>query len=287
MGTVLSVRGSQPGWFGEGDDRFYIDGDSLPSLHGTGSEDYINDAWAFRVVSRPTYGVSIWEGMNMGGRITAYRWHVYDPVFFEESLRFEIEHRGNAFYEDLSLADAYSRERADFYSSVAFWYQTGKAKESDPLPSFAERMYLCRLIQEDELVKDRMPALTRAHEDQSYTNQKGICFSPTVTGQSLTLPFTIEKEDHYVIMVRLWPRGDAGIYDFEIDDRLVVAGEDLWREHHFVSDLKLGNIHHLAKGNHTIKATYRGTSMPGGPGKLYVDALVLEKAGIFAEKDNN
>ncbi len=54
-GTVLSVRASHPGWFGEGDDRFYVDGDSIPTLHGTGTEDYFNDAWAFRVVNRPNY----------------------------------------------------------------------------------------------------------------------------------------------------------------------------------------------------------------------------------------
>ena len=82
-GTVLSVRASHPGWFGEGDDRFYIDGDSIPTLHGTGTEDYFNDAWAFRVVNRPNYGVSIWEGMNAGSHITAYRWHVTDPVFLK------------------------------------------------------------------------------------------------------------------------------------------------------------------------------------------------------------
>jgi hypothetical protein len=45
VGTVLSVIQNQPGWFGEGDEFLYVDGESYPSIQGTGSEDYFNDAW--------------------------------------------------------------------------------------------------------------------------------------------------------------------------------------------------------------------------------------------------
>ena len=48
IGTVMSVTLAQDGWFGEGDDFFYVDGEKVPSLQGTGSEDYFNDAWGFR-----------------------------------------------------------------------------------------------------------------------------------------------------------------------------------------------------------------------------------------------
>ena len=150
-GTVLSVRASHPGWFGEGDDRFYIDGDTIPTLQGTGTEDYFNDAWAFRVVNRPNYGVSIWEGMNAGSHITAYRWHVTDPVFFEDSLRFTIEHKGNLFFENYTLAEAYTDRRPDFFSSVAFWYQQGEPNPFPELPPASERMPPFKLIQVDEI----------------------------------------------------------------------------------------------------------------------------------------
>ncbi len=138
-GTVLSVRASHPGWFGEGDDRFYVDGDTIPTLQGTGTEDYFNDAWAFRVVNRPYYGVSIWEGMNAGSHITAYRWHVTDPVFFEDSLKFTIEHKGNLFFENNTLAEAYTDRRPDLFSSVAFWYQQGEPDPFPELPSAREQ----------------------------------------------------------------------------------------------------------------------------------------------------
>lgn len=281
VGTVLSVRASQPGWFGEGDDRFYIDGDSIPTLHGTGTEDYFNDAWAFRVVNRPYYGVSIWEGMQTGSRITAYRWHVTDPVFFDHSLRVTIEHKGNTFYEDRTLVNAYTDRRPDFYASVAFWYQTGEAKKYASLPPVGERMYPFELIQVDEFPAEKLPPHTTMHEDFNYTNHRGLHFAPSRVGEALEIPFKVASGDHYIVFVRVLPRGDAGIYDLYLDHQLLVRDRDLFAEHHFASNIKLGDDHALEAGIHTIKAVYKGTSTPGAPGALYLDAIVLEKAGKF------
>jgi hypothetical protein len=278
-GTVLSVRASHPGWFGEGDDRFYIDGDTIPTLQGTGTEDYINDAWAFRVVNRPNYGVTIWEGMNAGSHITAYRWNVTDPVFFEDSLRFAIEHKGNLFFENYALADGYTDRRPDFFSSVAYWYQQGKPKAFPQLPPAHERMPPFRLVQVDEILAGKLPAHVQLHEDNSYTNKKGLQFIPGHEGESISLPFEIEESGNYLVYIRLWPRGDAGIYDFSLDDQKLVNTTDLFQEHHFVADIKLGNMQNLTKGKHTITAVYRGSSNPGSPGCLFVDAIVLEPMG--------
>ena len=49
VGTVYNVQNATPGWWGEGDDKFYIDGDSTPTLQGTGSEDYFNNAFVMHV----------------------------------------------------------------------------------------------------------------------------------------------------------------------------------------------------------------------------------------------
>jgi hypothetical protein len=284
VGTVLSVRASQPGWFGEGDDRFYIDGDTVPTLHGTGTEDYFNDAWAFRVVNRPNYGVSIWEGMNAGSRITAYRWHENDPVYFEESLRFSIEHKGNTFYKDNTLAEAYSDRRPDFYSSVAYWYQTGTPKRFPIMPPVVDRMTPFTLIQVDETLQDNLPENAVLQEDLSYTNHKGMQFTPATEGAELRIPFDVSESGNYLVFARVWPRGDAGVYDFYLDDQLLIKGQDLFEEHHFVTDIKLGNMKSLEKGSHALKAVYRGTSNPGSPGNLFFDAIVLEPVGDFETK---
>jgi len=283
VGTVLSVRMSQPGWFGEGDDRFYVDGAETPTIHGTGSEDYFNDAWAFRTVNRPNYGVSIWEGMTVGGRMTAYRWHVSDPVFFDKSLKVAIEHKGNTFYEDMTLFGGYTDRRPDFYSSVAFWYQQGKAKRFSKIPPVEERMVPYTLIQVDETLADALPENVVIHGDYSFTNKKGLLFTPEKESDAFEIPFEVAEEGNYLVFVRLWPRNDAGTFDFYLDGQLLVQSEDLCAQHNFVTDLKLGHKHHkLAKGTHTIRAVNQYNIK--GTRNLFVDAIVLEPVGQFEEK---
>ncbi|MBM3498023.1 MAG: DUF2961 domain-containing protein, partial [Armatimonadetes bacterium] len=139
VGVVYSVQNSMPGWFGEGDDRFYIDGEAEPSLRGTGTEDYFCDAWGFREFNGPYYGVSLWEGYDAGDRGTVYRWHIPDPVHFARSLRFTIEHKGSYVNEQGEFTSHF-QERPDYLSSCAFWYQVPPAKRFPPLPPAAERI---------------------------------------------------------------------------------------------------------------------------------------------------
>ena len=130
-GTVLSVVQAEAGWFGEGDERFFVDGQKKASIEGTGTEDYFNDAWGLHVEEGPYFGVPVAEGTGLGSRMTGYRWHIDDPIPFTSSLRFEIEHKGWTFEADGSVKSAFG-ERTDLMSSVAFWYQDGIARGSPP-----------------------------------------------------------------------------------------------------------------------------------------------------------
>ncbi len=140
VGTVMSVWNARGGWWGEGDDRFYVDGDETPTLHGTGTEDYFGDAWGYREFNHPYHGVSLLDTQTFypGDRTTTYRWHIKDPVRFTKSLRFEFEHKGNMMGYDM-VRIPYS-EHECYYSSVAFWYQTGKARRFASIPPVEERM---------------------------------------------------------------------------------------------------------------------------------------------------
>src|SRR6185295_5309149 len=103
------------------------------SIEGTGSEDYFNDAWGLHVDDGPYAGVPVAEGTGLGARMTAYRWHLLDPIPFAKSLRFELEHKGWTFNADGSVKSAFG-ERTDLLSSVAFWYQQGIAEDQPAVP---------------------------------------------------------------------------------------------------------------------------------------------------------
>ncbi len=134
VGTVLAVRTRSPSWFGEGDEKVYIDGEAKASIWGTGTEDYFLSAWGLKKTSTPYFGVPYFDQWGIvGGHTSAYRWHIHDPFVFNTGIKVTFEHFGwispdeNPDYKSTSW-----NEREDDYSSVAFWYQTGE-------PTFAAR----------------------------------------------------------------------------------------------------------------------------------------------------
>jgi len=130
-GCVLSVQGLSRGWWGEGDDMVWVDDDFdadgtprwPPSIHGTGTEDFMNFSYEFPV--RDTayglyHGVSLpgatrqndWSSLSgKSNQWSVYRFHIQDPIPFQRRILVSCEH-------------GHANDRADDWSSVAYWYQT-------------------------------------------------------------------------------------------------------------------------------------------------------------------
>jgi hypothetical protein len=130
VGVTQSVLQNQDGWFGEGDDMIYIDGDKLPTINGTGTEDYYNGAWDFSSIpfAYDHNGAPFITGSErIGSRYCLYRWHTESPITFEKSIRVTIEHgHGNC--------------RSDDFYSVGYWYQTEPHAAFPALPAAPDRI---------------------------------------------------------------------------------------------------------------------------------------------------
>jgi hypothetical protein len=129
VGVTMSVLQNQDEWWGEGDDMFFIDGEKLPSINGTGSEDYFQGAWDFddQPFSYLMFGAPVKGVERVGGRYSVYRFHLDSPITFTQSLRATIEH-------------GHANHRSDNYFSVAYWYQTEPHVAFPALPSVEQRL---------------------------------------------------------------------------------------------------------------------------------------------------
>lgn len=128
VGTMLSLVPLSGNWWGEGEVKFYLDGDrDLPTIAGTGTEDYFGSAWGIGEFNTPWHGCPL----ESGGRVSLYRWHVPDPIRFKRDIRVTIQNIG---YGDKGLF-----ERSDDMCSTAYWYQTEPHKEFPKLPSVVDR----------------------------------------------------------------------------------------------------------------------------------------------------
>jgi hypothetical protein len=260
VGTVMSVTNVQPGWFGEGDDFFYIDGEDVPSLQGTGSEDYFNDAWGFRPRSSHWFGSPRWQGEGTGESGVFYRWHVLDPVGFTKSLRVAIEHKGNG-EED---TEAFYLERPDFISSVAFWYQTGEPKPFGGLPPWPERQVPWQF---QHMVRQFLKAKTTgagklAVEAQGFFGARPLLsWHNKEIAAKLTLPFTVAEDGNYAVRLSAMQNPDHGLYAVLIDGDKV-ADVDFRGAEETELDAALGT-HKLAKGEHTLTFEAKPIYLPG------------------------
>lgn len=154
VGCVLGVRHFQGSWWGEGDDMIFIDDDTWPpSLHGTGMEDYFGHAWGMQHNAYLFNGTMVHEE-DVPGFHHSYRFHMVDPVRFNDRIRVTFEH-------------GHGNHLSDSWSSVAYWYQTlpSPALEVPPVDQRLPLRPVDRVIEADlpQLTHDQAQAREAAH----------------------------------------------------------------------------------------------------------------------------
>ena len=130
IGCNLSVTNFQGTWWGEGDDMIWVDGYKWPpDLHGTGSEDYLNQAWGMQPNAFARNGSSIHKD-DTGGYQTSYVHHIENPVHFQKEIKVTIEH-------------GHANHLCNEMSSVAYWYAARPTKAVN-VPPVAKRLPVLR-----------------------------------------------------------------------------------------------------------------------------------------------
>lgn len=140
VGTYLAWQVNNNGWWGEGEMKFYIDGDKdFPTICGTGLEDYFCGSYNFENQKEKKYQpfttpytglhqVILPDGLYRSQqRFGMYRWHITDPIRFERNLRVTVQDLG------WRSGGRYLVQKSDI-SSVVFWYQLEPHAAFPPLP---------------------------------------------------------------------------------------------------------------------------------------------------------
>jgi len=131
VGTVIGWTQFSNGWWGEGEVKFFLEGEKNPTICTTGTEDYFGGAWGFEeTFNSPFCGYPLWrKEMGEVPRHGLYRWHITDPVIFRKELKVSIQALGwwpNSTFQPLT----------DDISSVGYWYQ------KEPHFKFDKKFYL-------------------------------------------------------------------------------------------------------------------------------------------------
>jgi hypothetical protein len=259
VGTVLAVRTRSPSWFGEGDEKIYIDGELKPSIWGTGTEDYFLSAWGLKLTSTPFFGVPYFDEWGIvGGHTSAYRWHVTDPIVFQRGIKVAFEHFGwippdeNPDYRATSW-----NEREDDYASVAFWYQTGQPTFKARAPHARERA----LPSLERVMVHAAEFTGPEHHGQGTATAQALAFYPrpqlfyrpeAAEGAWIEIPFEVEKKEPLRLLIKATRAEDYGRYQAYLDGTRVGEEMDFYR-----AELGSAEYHLLdfwpAPGRHTLR----------------------------------
>lgn len=276
-GCNLSILQRSMGWWGEGDDMIYVDGEEFPSLHGTGSEDYFSDAWGMREDENLFYGCPLQEpDFKTGSKATVYRFHIPDPIPFQESIRVTIEH-------------GHANDRSDYFSSVAYWYQTEPHKPYAPLSNVSDRLPFALestggLIipnwkqiesRERDVFKDENTGMIvrsdkLSYFDSSFYNQQGQRYPVLITedatpGKKLEITLNIDIGEYYDLDIHLLRGPSMGnLQASELIHRKNVfpIADSLFEGYHpevSIDILKMQNVR-LYKGKNTLVLKITGSS---------------------------
>lgn len=149
VGTYMLWGSNSNGWWGEGEIKFFMDGDTKwPTICGTGTEDYFCGAWGFWDHDKKYQDYSgIYTGFRAANdiddtfetqkRFGMYRWHIPDPIYFKDDLKVTIQAIGWRHQQDPNKWNRYLPLQDDL-ASVAYWYQEKPATSREPLPELAQ-----------------------------------------------------------------------------------------------------------------------------------------------------
>jgi len=136
IGAVMGVRYEDPQWWGEGEVKFFIDGDEeFPTICGTGSEDYICLSYGMQETTRLYHGCNL----NRDALVGMYRWHLADPIVWSDDIRVTVQQIGWNNERKPEYVGGHYYERQDDWSTATFWYEPIPSEPLPKMPDLAAR----------------------------------------------------------------------------------------------------------------------------------------------------
>jgi hypothetical protein len=271
LGSSLHVANPTPGWWGEGDEKVYVDGETFPSTFGTGTEDYYGYAWCSpQPFLRPYHSQPRCDGPGNFGHTLVNRFHVFDPIPFAKSLQFDME---MWHWEDVQSVWAYT----------SYWYaKPGSASNpsADPLttpfPELPKPKPVEGALEGEDLNVVEMTGGERERQTGFWQTSKEtqLWWKHMKAGDRLVVEFPVEKAGRYEIVAHLCGARDYGRHRLFLDGKEVglfdfYNGSLVWNKH------SLG-VHDLAAGARRLTVVSEGSREGALPGGMFgLDYLLL------------
>ncbi len=220
-----TVPHSYGNWWGEGDEKIFVDDDTFPSFFGTGSEDYFNYSWSSPdLFTHAYFSQPRNDGPGNRGYVTNNRFHVLDDILFQDRLAFYMEMYHHRNVDGLSYArTAYFYARPGVYSDHAPFFK--KELELPALPNWrptASHGAANAIFSE----MDRLPgAEGLTAEGPLYSEGRAMVWSPVKDGAALLLTLTAPKAGRYQLNLTMERTPGSGRFALRLNGESILEGE--------------------------------------------------------------
>ncbi|MBN1854495.1 MAG: DUF2961 domain-containing protein [Pirellulales bacterium] len=254
-GVMLHVWNPLGGWWGEGDEKFFVDGEKMPSTFGTGSEDYFGYAWCdHHLFQRPFHCQTMDE--NNAGHQSVFRWHVADAIPFQKSFEGCIE----KYYTN--------QEKGTLYAVTTCWYLSGDGVDPfDEVPMEQRHDYYVSppMVCGGFEVVGRPKGTVQTQDLGPFGKEKWrdgdhLWWTDAQPGDKLNITLPVPSDGEYVLSAVFTKAPDYGIVQLYLDGKKI--GEPLDLYHPTVEPtepIPLGS-HDLAEDKHIVTIEILGAN---------------------------
>ena len=271
VGVMLHIWNPRGGWWGEGDEKFFVDGEKFPSTIGTGSEDYFGYAWSSAALFfHPLHNQTFNSG-NCKGHISVNRWQIADQIPFQKSFEGDIE-------------KYFPNEKPTLYASTVYWYLApGGNDPYAPVPLTDRVGYFVQpppkkpavgVIEGESLKVLAKTAGDPQEQDMTafgdrWSNDAHLWWINGKPGDELTLALSVEKAGKYRLRAQLTKAVDYAIVQLALDGKKLSGPIDLYNNGVVpTGELDLGQ-HELAAGEHKLAVTITGANAQAVKGYMF------------------
>jgi hypothetical protein len=262
VGVMLHIWNPRGGWWGEGDEKFFVEGEKFPSTFGTGSEDYFGYAWSSPDLFQHAYHNQTHNDGNSKGHVSVNRWQIPDSVPFHQSFEGCIE-------------KYYPNAKPTLYAATAYWYLAPGGKDPyKPVPVNQRVGYWVPVetfkikgVIEGETLKvisktagnPQVQDLTGSGESQ-WSNDAHLWWTDAKPGDKLELALPVEKAGNYSLVLQLTKAPDYGIVQLYLDGQKLGEQIDLYHPSVIPSGRVALGRHDLASGEHNLGVEILGAN---------------------------
>ena len=276
---MLHVWNPRGGWWGEGDEKFFVDGEKFPSTIGTGSEDYFGYAWC-----NPTLFSNCYHNQtiskNNKGHVSVNRWHITDNIPFQKSFEAAIE-------------KYYPNNKPTLYAATVYWYQAAGQKTRTSLCRWRsaratgvpiEVSKVKGALEGEEmkiLRKDRRQSGTAGYvraTGSDWSNESHLWWTDAKPGDTLDLAVPVEKAGTYRLKMQLTKAVDYGIVQLSLDGKKLGEPIDLFNNGVVATGVLDMGMHELSKGQHVLRVEIVGANEKAVKSYMFgLDYMKLEE----------